>query len=86
MNHQYKPSPAVKKEEMECIIMKHPYYDAISRSENKLGLYSQRRKMANLYLKDEKRHVYRFYWCCNKDEHPPCVESWYSKIDEYSFV
>eukprot|EP00957_Ditylum_brightwellii_P148372 11295805-Ditylum_brightwellii.AAC.1 len=71
---------------MERIIMKHPHYDLISSSENKLGLYSQRRKMANLHLKDGKRHVYRFYWCCNKDEHLLCMDSWYSKINEYSFV
>eukprot|EP00957_Ditylum_brightwellii_P177331 13507912-Ditylum_brightwellii.AAC.1 len=71
---------------MEHIIMKYPQYDAISSSENKLGLYSQKRKMANLHLKDGKRCAYRFYWCCNKDEHPPCMDSWYSRVDEYSFV
>ena len=38
MNHQYKPSPEVKKEEMKRIIKKHPQYNAISSGENKLGL------------------------------------------------
>jgi hypothetical protein len=86
MNHQYKPSPEVKKEELERIIKKHPEYDAISNSENKLGLYSQKKKMANIHVKDGKRRMYRFFWCCNKDEHPSCMDSWSSEIDENSFI
>ena len=86
MNHRYKPSPEVKKEELERIIKKHPEYDAISSSQNKLGLYSQKKKMANLHVKDGKRCMYRFFWCCNKDEHPPCMDSWSSEIDDNSFV
>mmetsp|Transcript_24440 Transcript_24440/g.35490 ORF Transcript_24440/g.35490 Transcript_24440/m.35490 type:complete len:361 (+) Transcript_24440:629-1711(+) len=86
MNHRYKPSPEVKKEELERIIKKHPEYDAISSNENKLGLYSQKKKMANLHVKDGKRCMYRFFWCCNKDEHPPSMDSWSSEIDENSFI
>eukprot|EP00957_Ditylum_brightwellii_P180642 13760709-Ditylum_brightwellii.AAC.1 len=71
---------------MERMIMKHPQCNAISSSENKLGLCSQKKKMVNLHVKDGKRHLYRFYWCCNKGEHPPCMDSWYSEIGEYSFV
>eukprot|EP00957_Ditylum_brightwellii_P087950 6697837-Ditylum_brightwellii.AAC.1 len=71
---------------MERIIMEHPQYAAISSSRNKLGLYSQKKKMAYLHVKDGKSHLYGFYWCCNKDEYPPCMDSWCSKIDEYSFV
>eukprot|EP00957_Ditylum_brightwellii_P019307 1457036-Ditylum_brightwellii.AAC.1 len=71
---------------MECIIKKHPEYNVISSSESKLGLFSQKKKMANLHVKDGKRHLYGFFWCCNKDKHPPCMDSWFSKIDENSFV
>eukprot|EP00957_Ditylum_brightwellii_P180242 13730864-Ditylum_brightwellii.AAC.1 len=71
---------------MEHIIMKHPQYDAISSSENKLGLYSRKKKMANLDVKDGNRHLYMFYCCCKKDDHPQCIDSWYSKVDKYSFV
>eukprot|EP00957_Ditylum_brightwellii_P013219 997605-Ditylum_brightwellii.AAC.1 len=61
---------------MERIIKKHLQYNAISSSENKLGLYIQKKKMANLHIKDGKRHLYRFFWSCNKDEHPPYMDSW----------
>eukprot|EP00957_Ditylum_brightwellii_P161643 12307095-Ditylum_brightwellii.AAC.1 len=48
--------------------MKHPQYDAISSSENKLGLYCQKKKMANLHVKDGKSNIdeYSFLSYCVK--------------------
>ena len=86
INWRFDISPEVTKTELDCIVSRHPQYDEFCRCKNDVGLYTQKRQMKNMHSNDGKRRKYRFYWCGNKKENPPDMESWYCRVDEFSFL